>query len=157
MKNHQQIHGQLSTYRYEFLLVALLLLIFDKVFFPDSSTYVHYVWPVNMVIIALASFGIFHESRRNVMMMRNVLSFISICMPFLFVAMNEQRWFMYFLTVFYILFYTFIFWEVMRQITLTKEVRLNVVIGSFCGYLLLSMMVVFCFILVEILQPNSFN
>ncbi|HNO71597.1 MAG TPA: hypothetical protein PKO16_07500, partial [Bacteroidia bacterium] len=75
---------------------------------------------------------------RNVMMMRNVLSFISICMPFLFIAINEQQWFIYLLTIFYIVFYLFIFGEVMRQITLTKEVRLNVVIGSFCGYLLLT-------------------
>ncbi len=157
MKNHQRIHGHLSTYRYEFLLIALLLLIFDKIFCPDNITYIRYVWPFNMVIIALASFGIFHESRRNVMMMRNVFSFISICMPFLFITMNQFQWFMYFLTIFYIIFYTFIFWEVMRQITLTKEVRLNVVIGSFCGYLLLSMMVVFVFILVELLHPDSFH
>jgi hypothetical protein len=157
MKNHQGLHLRLSTYRYEFLLVALLLLIFDKIFFPDNGTYIRYVWPANMVIIALASFGIFHQSRRNVVMMRNVLSVISIAMPFMFITMSSQSWFMYFLTGFYIIFYTFIFWEVMRQITLTKEVQLNVVIGSFCGYLLLSMMVVFCFVLVEVVLPNSFH
>ncbi|MEZ4912202.1 MAG: ion channel [Saprospiraceae bacterium] len=60
------------------------------------------------------------------------------------------------LTVFYILFYTFIFYEVFRQITSAQEVRLNVVIGSFCGYLLLSMIAVFTFILLEILIPNGF-
>jgi hypothetical protein len=157
MQNHRGLHLHLSTYRYEFLLAALLLLIFDKIFFPDNGTYIRYLWPLNMVLIALASFGIFHQSRRNVVMMRNVLSVISIGMPFIFVTMNSQPWFMYFLTIFYIFFYSFIFWEVMRQITLTKEVRLNVVIGSFCGYLLLSMMVVFCFILVEVLLPNSFQ
>jgi voltage-gated potassium channel len=157
MKNSRDLHLHLSTYRYEFLLIALLLLIFDKIFFPDNNTYIRYVWPLNMVIIALASFGIFHNSSKNVLMMRNVLSFVSICMPFMFISMNSQLWFMYFLTIFYILFYTFIFGEVMRQITLTKEVQLNVVIGSFCGYLLLSMMVVFGFILTELLQPNSFH
>ena len=157
MKNSRDLHLHLSTYRYEFLLIALLLLIFDKIFFPDNNTYIRYVWPLNMVIIALASFGIFHNSSKNVLMMRNVLSFVSICMPFMFISMNSQLWFMYFLTIFYILFYTFIFGEVMRQITLTKEVQLNVVIGSFCGYLLLSIMVVFCFILTELLQPNSFH
>lgn len=157
MEKNQKIHLHLSTYRYEFLLIALLLLIFDKIFFPDNAIYLSYIWPFNMMIIAVASYGIFHQTRRNVMMMRNVLSFISICMPFLFIAMNEQQWFIYVLTIFYIIFYLFIFWEVMRQITLTKEVRLNVVIGSFCGYLLLSMGVVFCFILVELLHPNSFH
>lgn len=157
MKNNNILHRRLSTYRYEFLLTALLLLIFDKIFFPGNDIYIPYVWPLNMVIIAVASFGIFHESRRNVVMMRNILSIISITMPFLFVLLSGQTWFIYILTIFYILFYIFIFWEVMRQITLTKEVRLNVVIGSFCGYLLLSMVVVFCLVLVELLYPNSFH
>lgn len=105
----------------------------------------------------MASFGIFHGSRRNVVMVRNVLSVISIAMPFLFILLNERSWFMFFLTFFYIIFYIFIFGEVMRQITFTKEVRLNVVIGSFCGYLLLSMVTVFCLILIELLHPNSFH
>lgn len=157
MKNRQNIHHHLSTYRYEFLLVALLLLIFDKIFFPDSNTYIRYVWPFNMVIIALASFGIFHESKRNIVILRNVLSIISISMPFLFVLLSDKEWFMYLLTIFYIIFYIFIFWEVMRQITITQEVRLNVVIGSFCGYLLLSMVTVFCLIFIELLHPNSFQ
>ena len=39
---------------------------------------------------------------------------------------------------------------------MTKEVRLNVVIGSFCGYLLLSMIALFSFLLVEIMVPNGF-
>lgn len=157
MEKHQKIHLHLSTYRYEFLLIALLLLIFDKIFFPNNDTYIRYVWPLNMVIIALACFGIFHQSSKTVNLLRNILCSISICMPFMFILMNQHKSFMYFLTIFYIIFYTFIFWEVMRQITLTKEVRLNVVIGSFCGYLLLSMSIVFCLILVELAQPNSFH
>ena len=45
----------------------------------------------------------------------------------------------------------------MFQITMTKEVRINVVIGSFCGYMLLSMIALFTYILVEYNFPNSFH
>lgn len=157
MQKHQLIHVHLSKYRYEFLLAALLLLIFDKIFFPDTTIYLEYVWPFNMVVIALACFGIFHEAHRYVIKLRNFLCLVSIAMPFMFIFFRSSASFILCLTLFYILFYVFIFAEVMRQITLTKEVRLNVVIGSFCGYLLLSMVVVFCFVLVEILVPDSFH
>lgn len=153
----KRIHTKLSTYRYEFLLVALLLLIFDKIFFPSEDTYIRYIWPLNMVIITVACFGIFNEKRGSIIAMRNVLCGISIAMPFMFLAFNSQSWFIYILTYFYIIFYTFIFYAVMHQITFTKEVRLNVVIGSFCGYLLLSMIATFSFILVELMFPTAFH
>nr|MCU0328959.1 potassium channel family protein [Chitinophagales bacterium] len=41
--------------------------------------------------------------------------------------------------------------------TFTKEVKLNVVLGSFCGYLLMSMIGLFCYILIDLLIPNSFT
>jgi hypothetical protein len=61
------------------------------------------------------------------------------------------------LTLFYIGYYTFVLWEVMRQITSAKEVRLNVVIGSFCGYLLLSLVALFAYVLIEVNYPHSFG
>ena len=147
----------LSKYRYEFLLVALVILIFDKIFFPSDTIYLQYIWPLNMLIIALACFGIFNEKQGIIILLRNIFCSISIAMPFLFVTYSSKLWFLYFLTFFYILFYSFIFYEVMRQITFTQEVRLNVVIGSFCGYLLLSMIGLFSFILVELFIPNAFH
>ncbi|MEZ4984699.1 MAG: potassium channel family protein [Saprospiraceae bacterium] len=153
----QKSWQNLDTYRYEFLLTALLLLIFDKIFFPNDDFYLRYVWPANMVIIAIASFGIFIEKSPRIKALRNVLSSIGIGMPFAFLAWQGQYWFMRTLTLFYILYYSFIFWEVMRQITSAQEVRLNVVIGSFCGYLLLSLVALFSFIFVELNYPHSFG
>lgn len=61
VKHKEKFHQSISVYRYEFLLFALLILIFDKIFFPSSEVYIKYIWPLNMVIISIASFGIFHE------------------------------------------------------------------------------------------------
>ena len=52
------VQNKLSTYRYEFLLFALLLLIFDKIFFLESEIYLRFVWPFNMIIISIACYGI---------------------------------------------------------------------------------------------------
>ncbi len=78
------IHRNLNTYRYEFLLIALLLLIFDKIFVPDPDLYIRYVWLANMLIIAMASYGIFSEHNRTIQFLRNLMGIISVSMPFLF-------------------------------------------------------------------------
>lgn len=157
MKNKEHVHLQLSTYRYEFLLVALLLLIFDKIFFPNNDIYLKFIWPLNMLIIAIASFAIFIERNKKVKTIRNILGIISIAMPFGFMIFGNQFWFIQLLTLFFIVYYGFIFTEVMYQITMTKEVRVNVIIGSFCGYMLLSMMALFTYIVIENNFPNSFH
>jgi voltage-gated potassium channel len=151
------ISTKLSHYRFEFLLFALLLLIFDKIFFPDNDTYIKYIWPLNMVVISVASFGIFTEHNKNVKTVRNILSLISISMPFGFMFLNQHFWFVQMLTIFFIIYYSFIFAEVMYQITYTKEVHLNVIIGSFCGYMVLSMIALFAYLFIEYNFSNSFH
>ncbi|MFZ4544056.1 MAG: potassium channel family protein [Saprospiraceae bacterium] len=151
------IHNKLSYYRYEFLLAALLLLIFDKIFFPDNTVYLKYVWPFNMVIISVACFGIFIEHNKNVKKVRNFLSLISILMPFGFMFFSAELLFIQFLCVFFIVYYSFIFAEVMYQITSSVEVRINVIIGSFCGYMLLSMIALFTYLAIELNFPKSFH
>jgi len=110
-----------------------------------------------MIIISVACFGIFNGKRRRIILLRNILSSIAISMPFLFLVYGNYFWFQQVLTVFFTIYYCFIFAEVMRQIISSKEVRLNVVIGSFCGYLLLCMITVFAYLLVELYHPNSFH
>jgi len=154
---NNKLHIKLSTYRYEFLLIALLLLIFDKIFFPINDVYIKYIWPLNMVIISIASFGIFIDHNKSIKTIRNILSIISISMPFGFIAFGQHYWFAQLLTIFFIIFYSFIFIEVMYQITQAKEVRINVIIGSFCGYMLLSMIALFTYLLIEYNFPNSFH
>ena len=153
----ERIHGKLSTYRFEFLLAAFTLLIFDKIFFPSNDFFIRYVWPINMIIIALASFGIFVERELWVKRLRIVFSNIAILMPFAFLYFSTNFWFVSFLVAFYIVFYIFILVEVFRQITMAKEVRFNVVIGSFCGYLLLSMVALFSYLAIELNYPDSFR
>lgn len=152
-----KIPQKLSIYRYEFLLTALLLLIFDKVFFPDNAIYLKYIWPLNMALVSAACFGIFTERTRAVKWVRNILSGISILMPFGFMLYSGELWFVQFLCLFFILYYVFIFAEVMYQITATAEVRINVIIGSFCGFMLLSMIALFAYLIVELNFPQSFH
>lgn len=154
---HQKVHLKLSQYRYEFLLGALFLLIFDKIFFINNQIYLTYVWPINMFLISIASFGIFVEHNKKIKIFRNILGFISILIPFGFILFNSSLWFIEFITLFFILYYSFIFIVVMSQITKIKEVELNVIIGTFCGYMLLSLIAVFTYVFIESHFPRSFH
>ena len=153
----KKIHRKLDQYRYEFLLAALLLLIFDKVFFIDNAFYLKFVWPFNMIMIAIACFGIFIERSKKVKAIRNIFSVIAIAMPFGFAVFATTTWFFYLLIYFFIVYYIFIFSEVMYQITQNREIRVNVIIGSFCGYMLLSMIALFTYLAIELNFPKSFH
>ncbi len=154
---NKHIHRKLEDYRFEFLLAALLLLIFDKIFFIDNTIYLQYIWPLNMILISVACFGIFNEHSLMMKRVRNVLSLISISTSFLFMFFVGDRMFLQTLTVFFIIYYILIFVEVLRQITKAKEVRINVIIGSFSGYLLLSMFALFTYLFIELNFPKSFH
>lgn len=156
MKN-SHFHIKLSEFRFEFLLVALMMLIFNKIFIPDNETYLRYIWPLNMVLISVASYGMFVEHSKPKKVLRNVLAACSIAMPFLFIKFGESLIFLRFLSIFFVIYYSFIFSEVMYQITRAREVRLNVIIGSFCGYMLLSMIALFSYLIIELNTSGSFE
>ena len=120
----------LEKYRYKFLLIALLQLLFNKIFFPSENVYIQYVWPFNMIMISIANYFIFKEKSNSKKMIRNILGSISILMPFLFITFNRDSDFLFFLTIFYIHYYGFMFYEVLFQIVYTNEVKLNIVFGS---------------------------
>ena len=153
----KSFQNKLSSFRFEFLLLALLFLIFDKIFFLENEFYLKFVWPFNMVIISIASYGITIEHNKWGRVLRNILGFISILMPFGFMIFSSNEFFLHFLIIFFSIYYCFIFGEVMYQITLTKVIRINIIIGSFCGFMLLSMVALFTFLIVETYYPNSFH
>ena len=157
MDQSHPVHERFHTYRYEFLMAALLLLIFDKIFVPDNGVYLQWVWPFTMLLMSLACFGIFQQHNRHLRFLRNLFSAISLAMPFGFMAFSSSPAFVLVLTLFFIVYYSFIFIVVMRQMIRIREIRINVIIGSFCGYLLLSMVALFTYLLVVQRFPGSFH
>lgn len=156
MKN-THFYKKIDTYRYEFLLFALLMLIFNKIFFPSKEIYLMYVWPFNMFLISVACFGIFINQSRQVNILRNILSIVGMSMPFLFIFYSTQFWFLQTLSIFFIIYYVFIFSVLMNQIVRAKEVGVNVIIGAACGFMLLSMIALFSYLAVENNFPKSFH
>jgi voltage-gated potassium channel len=134
-----------------------MMLIFDKILVSDNTVFLKYFWPANMFLISVASFRIFADHGSLMKIGRNIFSFFKICMPFGYMYFGDLPVFMWILLSFFLLFYIFIFGVVMYQITLIKEIRINVIIGSICGYMLLSMIGLFSYLLIAFSSPTAFH
>ena len=148
-----------DKHRFEFLLLALCLLLFDKAFFPDNVIYLRVVWPLNMLILSLASIGLFRDNirSRKFTVFKNIAGILSFVIPFFFEFYADNRHFMIFLIVFYIGYYSLLFYQTMLQIIRKNETNISVLFGSISGYLLLILIAIFTFMMVEYMIPQSFK
>ncbi|MBK7305495.1 MAG: hypothetical protein IPI90_20195 [Saprospiraceae bacterium] len=154
VKNFQEV---LSVNRFEFLLFALLLLLFDKIFVPDVNIYTTYIWPFNMIILGFAAVGIFKERFRYIIWIKNVLFILSVLIPLLFFTIVRNPVLVQSAFLVYTFYYTLIFIEVLYQIFRKSEATISVVYGSISGFLLLIVIAQFTFLLIEYNNPNSFG
>jgi voltage-gated potassium channel len=154
----EKLYFKVRQYRFEFLLIALILLLFDKIFFFNDTFFLKYIWPLNMVLLSITSFGLFLE-RKNSMLykIRNYLAPISILLPIAYGFLQHNPKFMSFLLCFFLIYYSILFVETFAQIVNKNEVTISVVLGSICGYLLLIIIATFTFISIEYFIPHSFS
>ncbi|HRK25721.1 MAG TPA: potassium channel family protein [Chitinophagales bacterium] len=147
----------LHIYRFELLLFALIMLLFNKIFFVSNLIYLTYVWPLNMILLGLVSVGMFKEEKRWVKWVKNLLFAGSVLIPFNFTLIFASPVLTGIGIGIYIAYYSLLFIEVLRQITTPGEVTTGIILGSVSGYLLLAVVATFCFLLLEYYLPASFN
>ncbi|MDX1902906.1 MAG: ion channel [Thermonemataceae bacterium] len=144
-------------YRFEILLVALLLVLFDKIFFADAQFFTKYIWSANMIFLGLASIGIFKEQNFWLKWFRNILLLLTVLVPIFFGLIAQNKLLLELALAVYALYYSLILAEVLRQITKKSETDLSVIFGSISGFLLLIVIALFAFLILEYNVPKSFN
>ncbi len=154
MKKHLD---KLHIYRFEFLLFALVMVLFNKAFFSNQHIYVNYVWPLNMVLLGLASVAMFNFYTGFIHYIKNTLFVLSIIIPFFSEQIFNSKTLTFLGLTTYILYYVLILIEVLKQITRKGEITLSIILGSLCGYLLLAVIAIFSFLLTEFFIPGSYN
>lgn len=127
----------IRKYQYEFLLVALLQHLFIAIVLHDLPFYTKVIWPINMVILGLASVGVFIEKGYWKNAIQKVLILLVVALPIgLTFAGNNITYFL-FLNIAYVLFFVFILWEVLRYLLKPSYINTDIISASACGYLLL--------------------
>ena len=147
----------LHTYKYEILLFALIQHLFSGVFLTDMVFYTKVLWPINMVVLAIASTGVFIEKGKWKNWLKIILSIVAVAFPLSVPFVGNNHIFMTALNLSLAVFYLFIFIEVLRFLIKPSYVNRDIITASACGYFLIVEISVFVLQHFYYLNPNSFK
>jgi len=143
--------------KYELLLIALIQHLFIGIFLRDLYFYTSIVWPINMLILGIASVGVFVGKGKWKNIIRNLLFLIVLVLPIGLPFFGNIPGYFQFLNVAYVVFFFFILWEVMRHLIKPSYINADIISASACGYFLLIEISTFMLQFFFYENPNSFK
>lgn len=147
----------LHQHKYELLLAALIQHLFVGILVRDMPFYIEILWPVNMVILGLASIGVFIEKGKFKNIIKNILTVLVIALPIMLPFFKGSTAFMLVLNISYVGFYFFIFLEVFKFLTKPSYINTDIISAAACGFFLLIEAFVFMLQIFVYADPNSFK
>ena len=132
-----KITNTLGKRKYEILLVALVAHLYIGIFLTDLDFYTSVIWPVNMVILGIASVGVFIETGKFKKIVQNVLWIVAFLLPLSISFFGKTPYFMIVISVFYCVFFGFILLEIIRFLIRPSYINVDIISASACGYFLL--------------------
>lgn len=143
--------------KYELLLCGLLQHLFIAAFLPDLAFYARCVWPMNMVILGGLSVEIFAGRSRMHRALKNLMLCLVVVFPSLAATRAPTPAFMLTLSLCYVVFFLFIFVEVLRYLLRPSYINADIVSASICGFLLLLETGIFAVQAQVYAIPNAFK
>jgi len=143
--------------KYELLLLALIQHLYIGIFLTDMSFYTRVIWPINMVVLGIASIGVFIEKSRWKNLVRNLLFLMVLALPLAIPLMRDLSVYMQILCILYVLFFSFIFWEVLMFLMKPGYINIDIISAAGCGYFLLIEIGVFLMQYFYYQDPGSFR
>lgn len=153
----EKIYGFSKKYKYEILLVALMMHLFIGMFVTDVPFYQKVLWPVNMFILGLASIGVFIQKGKIKNIIQILLAIMAIALPIMLPFFKGNSEFMIILNTTYVVFFTFIFLELLKFLIKPSYINTDVISASACGLFLLIEMFVFLFQIWVYSTPDCFK
>ncbi|PZX43305.1 ion channel [Nonlabens dokdonensis] len=132
-----------QNYKYEILLVALLAHLYIGVILIDMSFYTKVIWPLNMLILGVASIGVFMEKGRVRNTIKNILLILVILLPISIPFLGTAPYFMPVLSLVYTVFFGYIFIEILRFLIKPSYINTDILSASACGFFLIIEVAVF--------------
>ncbi|WP_426047270.1 ion channel [Chryseobacterium sp. NFX27] len=147
----------LQSKKYELLLFALLQHLFIGVFLTNLEFYTRVVWPANMLILGLGSIFIFTGKHSWRHWFRNLHFIVVLLLPIGIPAFKDVPWYFTFLNINYVIFFVFLFLELLRFLLKPGYINSDIISASACGYFLLIEISVFLLQTFEYHNPLSFK
>jgi predicted membrane metal-binding protein len=118
-------------------MIALIQHLFIGIFLSDLAFYTKVVWPFNMLILGIASVGVFIEKGHWKNLIQKTLFLIVLALPIGLAFFSDFRAYFLFLNIAYVIFFLFIFGEVLRYLIKPSYINTDIIFASACGYFLL--------------------
>ena len=147
----------LQNKKYALLLLALIQHLYIGIVVRDIIFYTEILWPINMVILERASVGVFIEKGRLKNVIKNILTVIVVVFPVLLPFFKGVPEFMFLLNLSYVIFFSFIFWEVFRFLIRPSYINADIISAAACGMFLLIESFVFLFQIWVYADSSSFK
>jgi len=139
--NRDKIRMRVFDRRYELLLISIFMMMFDSLLFKNYELiYERYIWPLNMVFYGIATSRVIITTRKTYFY---ILIVISILAPVLSFVFSQNIVFERLILLAYTLLHVITLSNVVRGIFKSKTVSFNMILGAFCGYLLLGLIASF--------------
>lgn len=152
-----RIHEFLEKRKYEVLLMALIQHLYVGIFVRDMMFYVKVLWPINMLILGLATVGVFSEKGKWKKIIKNILTFLVILLPLLLPFFSQNLPYMFFLNIAYIAFFSFVFVEIFKFLVRPSYINKDIISAAACGMFLIIEVFVFYFQLWVYLNHDCFK
>lgn len=147
----------LHKYKYEVLLIALIQQLYIGIFLSDMAFYTKMIWPIDMLILGVASVGVFIEKGKWKNVVRNIFFMLIVVLPLCLPFFGNNAFFMRLLLSTMTLFYIFVLYEVMQYLIKPSYINRDIITASACGYFLLVEICVFLMQIFFYADPTSFK
>ncbi|WP_307209440.1 potassium channel family protein [Chryseobacterium lathyri] len=151
------IFHQFKTRKYELLLFVLIQHLFVGIFLSDLNFYTRIIWPINMLLLGLGSIFIFTGKHSWRHWFRNLHFIVVLLLPIGIPFFKEVTWYFTFLNINYVIFFAFLFLELLRFLLKPGYINSDIISASACGYFLLIEISTFLLQTFEYYNPNSFK
>lgn len=153
----QKIIRYLHLRKYELLLFALIQHLFIGIFLNDLPLYTKVIWPINMLILGIASVAVFVKQGRWKNLIQKILFLLVVALPIGLTFSGDSTTYFLFLNICYVAFFFFILWEVLRYLIKPSYINTDIISASACGYLLLIEISTFLLQYFVYQNPQSFK
>lgn len=148
---------KLQERKYEVLLLALMQHLFVGIFLTDMDFYTHVIWPINMLILGLGSIFLFIGKHSWGHWFRNLHFIVILLLPIGIPFFKDFAWYFTFLNINYVVFFCFLFMEILRFLIKPGYINTDIISASICGYMLLIEISVFLLQFFQYRDPASFK
>lgn len=147
----------LQKHKYELLLFALTQHLFIGIFLTDLEFYTRVVWPINMLILGWGSIFMFTGKYSWKHWFRNIHFIVVLLLPIGIPFFKDIPWYFDLLNINYVIFFAFLFIELLRFLLKPGYINTDIISASVCGYFLLIEISVFLLQYFMYQDPQSFK